>query len=428
MMNYTTTSEKEKKQISYVTVVFTTLFFSLIFLLVGFFLGRESVGEKLSTSRFNNSFSTKDDKSSEKDVDLTLFWEVWDKLEERYVDNDELDSQKMMYGAIDGMLRSTGDPYTIFLDAEQMKSLEEELSGDFEGIGAEIGVKDEILTIVAPLEDSPAMKSGLMAGDKIVKIDGGDTSGMNVYDAVKKIKGKKGTEVILNIYRKGEDDTRDVSVIRDKINVKSVKLEFIDNVAHVKLMQFGDHTTAELQKAIREIQKTENVKGVILDMRNNSGGYLSTAVDVSSKFLKNDLVVVSQKNVEKKETKLYSEGYAPFINIPVVVLINEGSASASEIVAGALRDNREDVVLVGKKSFGKGSVQELIPTRGKTAAKITIAKWFTPNGDGINEKGIEPDFTVDYSIEDYENDRDPQLDKAIQVVKEKFLSSNFIKL
>lgn len=419
-MNYT--SEKDNKQISYITVVFTTLFFSLAFLFIGFFLGKESIDEQFSVSDVKKSSGIINRNYSDKNVDFTLFWEVWDKLEEKYVDHDQLDSQKMMYGAIDGMLRSTGDPYTVFLNAEQMSSLEEELSGDFEGIGAEIGIKDEILTIVAPLEDSPAMKSGLMAGDKIVKINGEDTSGISVFDAVKKIKGKKGTEVVLNIYRKGEDDTRDVSVIRDKINVKSVKLEFVDNVAHVKLMQFGDHTTAELQKAIRDIQKTENVKGIVLDMRNNSGGYLGTAVEVSSKFLKNDLVVVSQKDAERKETKLYSDGYAPFINIPVVVLINEGSASASEIVAGALRDNREDVVLVGKKSFGKGSVQELIPTKGKTAAKITIAKWFTPNGDGINEKGIEPDFDVDYSIEDYKNDRDPQLDRAVEVVKEKFLS------
>ena len=259
-----------------------------------------------------------------------------------------------------------------------------------------------------------------MAGDKIVKINGEDSAGLSIYEAVSKIKGEKGTEVVLNIYRSGEEDVRDVSVIRDSIEIKSVKVEFVENVAHIKLMQFGDHTTAELQKAIRVIQDS-NAEAVVLDMRNNSGGYLITAVEVSSKFLKNNSVVVSQKNAEQKETKLYSDGYAPFINVPVVVLINEGSASASEIVAGALRDNREDVVLVGKKSFGKGSVQELIQTRYKTAAKITIAKWFTPNGDGINEVGIEPDFEVEYSSEDYENDRDPQLDKAVEVVKEKML-------
>lgn len=421
-MNYTSHSEKENKQISYITVVFTTLFFSLIFLFIGFFLGKGSIDAKLNfNSGEEDSIANKN--YSDENIDFTLFWEVWDKLEERYVDHDQLDSQKMMYGAINGMLMSTGDPYTVFLDEEQMNSLEEELSGDFEGIGAEIGIKDDILTIVAPLENSPAMKSGLMAGDKIVKINGEDTLGITVYEAVKKIKGEKGTEVVLNIYRKGEDDTRDVSVVRDAINVKSVELSFVNDVAHIKLMQFGDHTTAELQKAISEIQDTKNVRGVVLDVRNNSGGYLGTAVEVASKFLKNDLVVVSQKDAKQKETKLYSDGYAPFINIPVVVLINEGSASASEIVAGALSDNRDDIVLVGKKSFGKGSVQELIPTRGNTAAKITIAKWFTPNGDGINEKGIEPDVEVDYSIDDYKNDRDPQLDKAVEMIKEKVLSN-----
>lgn len=423
MMNYTSHSEKENKQISYITVVFTTLFFSLVFLFIGFFLGKESIDERLSVSNDKKSSAIVNRNYSDENIDFTLFWEVWDKLEEKYVDHDQLDSQQMMYGAINGMLMSTGDPYTVFLDEEQMNSLEEELSGDFEGIGAEIGIKDDILTIIAPLEDSPAMKSGLMAGDKIVKINGEDTSGITVYEAVKKIKGEKGTEVVLNIYRKGEDDTRDISVVRDAINVKSVELSFVNDVAHIKLMQFGDHTTAELQKAISEIQDTKNVRGVVLDVRNNSGGYLGTAVEVASKFLKNDLVVVSQKDAKQRETKLYSDGYAPFINVPVVVLINEGSASASEIVAGALSDNRDDIVLIGKKSFGKGSVQELIPTRGKTAAKITIAKWFTPNGDGINEKGIDPDVEVDYSIEDYENNRDPQLDKAVEVVKEKFLSN-----
>ncbi len=419
-MNYTSISEKNNKQISYITVVFTTLFFSLIFLLIGFFLGKESIGGKISVIPFENSSTAENKVSPDENLDFTLFWEVWDLLEEKYVDHDKLDSQKMMYGAINGMLMSTGDPYTVFLDAEQIKSLEEELGGGFEGIGAEIGIKDNILTIVAPLEDSPAMRAGLLAGDKIVKINGEDSAGLSIYEAVSKIKGEKGTEVVLNIYRSGEEDVRDVSVIRDSIEIKSVKVEFVENVAHIKLMQFGDHTTAELQKAIRVIQDS-NAEAVVLDMRNNSGGYLITAVEVSSKFLKNNSVVVSQKNAEQKETKLYSDGYAPFINVPVVVLINEGSASASEIVAGALRDNREDVVLVGKKSFGKGSVQELIQTRYKTAAKITIAKWFTPNGDGINEVGIEPDFEVEYSSEDYENDRDPQLDKAVEVVKEKML-------
>ncbi|MCK4635674.1 MAG: S41 family peptidase [Candidatus Moranbacteria bacterium] len=424
-MNNTNLTEQNNKQIFYTTVVFTALFFSLIFLLVGFFLGKELTGEKISTIPFNNSSTVENAISKNEEIDFTLFWEVWDLLEKKYVDHDQLDSQEMMYGAINGMLMSTGDPHTIFLDAEQKKALEEELSGDFEGIGAEIGIKDNILTVVSPLDDSPAMRSGLMAGDKIVKINGEETSGLNIYEAVSKIKGKKGTEVVLNIYRSGEDDVRDVSVIRDAINVKSVKVEFVGDVAHIKLMQFGLHTKNELEKVIGEIQDTKNIKGVVLDVRNNSGGYMGTAIEVASKFLKNDLLVVSQLEVDDKEEKHYSYGYAPFVNIPVVVLINEGSASASEIVAGALRDNRDDIVLVGKKSYGKGSVQELIPnkaTKKKTAAKITIAKWFTPNGDQINEKGIEPDVEVEFSIEDYENDRDPQLDKAIEVLKERVLS------
>lgn len=418
-MNNTNLIEQNNKQVFYITVVFTTLFFSLIFLLVGFFLGKELASEKNSAVPFNNSSTVENAISSDENIDFTLFWEVWDLLEKKYVDHDQLDSQEMMYGAINGMLMSTGDPYTGFLDPEQMKIFDEELSGDFEGIGAEIGIKDNILTVVSPLDDSPAMRSGLMAGDKIVKINGEDTSGLNIFEAVSKIKGKKGTEVVLNIYRSGEEDVRDVSVIRDAINVKSVKVEFVSDVAHIKLTQFGKHTNSELQAAIKVIQDSD-AKAVILDMRNNSGGYMGTAIEVASKFLKNDLLVVSQMEAESKEKKYYSDGYAPFVNVPVVILINGGSASASEIVAGALRDNREDVVLVGKRSFGKGSVQELIPTSDKTAARITIAKWFTPNGDHVDEeKALDPDVEVEFSIEDYENDRDPQLDKAIEVLREK---------
>lgn len=407
--------EKSKKQFSFSSVFFITAFFSVSFLIVGIFVGKTIFVLK-NNSGFNSNSSSfvKDEK-----VDFSLFWQVWDLMEKNYVDKDKLDSQKMLYGAINGMLMSTGDQHTAFLSKEQLKILEESLGGNFEGIGAEIGIKDNILTVIAPLKDSPAMKSGLLSGDKIVKINGENTENLSIDEAVSKIKGKKGTEVVLNIFRKGEEDFRDIKIIRDEIKIKSVEVSFVDNVAHLKLMHFGKETMNELDEAIGQIQKNNKVQAIILDMRGNPGGYLGVAVQVSSKFLAPNSLVVFERDSQQKERKQFSEGRAPFLNVPVVVLIDEGSASASEIVAGALRDNRKDVVLVGEKSYGKGSVQNIFDTADGTAVKITIEKWFTPNGDQIHEKGIEPNVKVEMTVDDYKNNRDPQLNKAIEIAKEK---------
>jgi carboxyl-terminal processing protease len=327
----------------------------------------------------------------------------------------------MVYGAINGMLAATGDPYTVFLDPEQFAELNQELSGSFEGIGAEVGIKDEIVTIITPLEGSPAQKAGLRAGDKIVEIERETTSGMTIDAAVKKMRGPKGTELHLRIFRMSDEnaETQEVVIVRDTIHVDSVRVDFLEgDIAHVKILQFGDETIKEFNRVIGEIMSRKS-KGLIVDVRNNPGGILGTVTVVASKFLPANAVVVIEEDAQDRHKNLYTSGAHPFVDVPVVILINEGSASASEILAGALRDNREDVVLIGKKSFGKGSVQELIPTSATTAAKITVAKWLTPSGEQINEKGIEPDETVEYSDEDYKADRDPQLDRAIQIMKEK---------
>ncbi len=408
--------QKLKKHSSRILIVFVALFFSAIFFIFGFSIGK---GQHATSVPFD--FAVIDNKNSNDEVDFALFWDVWDIVKEKYVDHDSLKAQDMINGAINGMLSATGDPYTVFLDEEKFNELNEELNGSFEGIGAEVGIKDNILTVIAPLEDSPAQKAGLRAGDKIIEIEGQPTGELTIDEAVKKMRGPKGTELHLKIFRMTDEntDTEDIVVVRDTIHIDSVRVEFLDNdIAHIKLMQFGEDTIQEFNRVIAQI-KSHKSKGIILDLRNDPGGILHTAVVIASKFLPNHAVVVMEEDANDKRTSLYTTGAHPFIDMPIVVLLNEGSASASEILAGALRDNRSDVTIVGKQSFGKGSVQELIPTSAATAAKITVAKWLTPNGEQINKKGIKPDIEVEYTSEDYKNDVDPQLDKAIETILKK---------
>ena len=359
----------------------------------------------------------KNDKSNK--VDFSLFWSVWDLVKSKYVDNGKLDAQKLVYGAIKGMLAATGDPYTNFLDPEENKKFSQDISGSFEGIGAELGIKNGILTVVAPLEGTPAEKAGLRAGDKIVKIDGKITADMTIEDAVDSIRGTKGTQVTLTILRNQEQDTRDIKVERNIINVKSVEAEIKNgNFAYIKITRFGDETIKEFQAALNKML-AQKPKGMIIDLRNNPGGYLEASVDIASKLIPKDKVVVIEESGDKKQQKMYTRGGDVASNMETIVLINEGSASASEILAGALKDDRANVTLVGKKSFGKGSVQEFIDMPQGTAAKITVARWLTPTGKQINEEGIHPDVEVEMTNDDFNNDRDPQMDKALELLKEK---------
>lgn len=354
--------------------------------------------------------------------DMNTFWKTWDLLHERFVDREALDETKLFYGAIDGMLSATDDPYTTFFDPEENKSFEEDLSGSFEGIGAEIGMKNKILTVVAPLEDAPAERAGLRAGDTIIKINDESTESMNVDVAVKKMRGKKGTEVKLSIFREGEKETRDIVIRRDTIIVKSVKFDWKENdVALLKINQFGDETVTEVKGVVESFQ-SRVPKGLIIDLRNNPGGRLDATVDIGSFFLsKGETVTIEEDGKGNRETlRTYEVKNGAFLrSVPTVVLINEGSASASEILAAALRENRGDVTLVGKKSFGKGSVQELVGVTRETSLKVTVARWLTPSGKQINKEGIVPDVEVELTDEDYESDRDPQLDRAIEILREK---------
>lgn len=369
---------------------------------------------KIGDVVLENKFSRTDNS-----VDFALFWNTWDLLKNKYVDSQQLDAHKLVYGAIKGMLQATGDPYTTFFDPEENKKFNEDISGNFEGIGAELGVKSGILTIIAPLQGMPAEKAGLRAGDKIIKIDGKDAGEMSIEDAVSNIRGPKETSVVLTIFREGDKDTQEISVVRNVINIKSVVLSFKENnIANIEITKFGDDTDSGFTQAISKVSSSR-AKGLIIDLRNNPGGYLESAVTVASKMLPKGKIVVMEEGANKKLEKMYTRGGDLASGIETVVLINEGSASASEILAGALKENRTNVTLMGKKSFGKGSVQEFIKTSQGTATKITVAHWLTPNGNQINELGIKPDIEVDFTGDDYTNNRDPQMDRAVAYLKEK---------
>ena len=351
------------------------------------------------------------------DVDFSLFWDAYYKLEQNFIEPTKLDTQKIIYGAISGMAKSLEDPYTDFFDPEEARKFEQDLSGSFEGIGVEIGLKKDILTVIAPLKNTPGQKAGLKSGDMIFKIDGKSTSNMSTDEAVSLIRGKKGTEVILTIFREDWKDTKDIKIIRDTIIVPSIEWELKDgNIAYIQMYLFDQMLTSNFNKIALEILNSPAEK-IILDLRDNPGGYLEVAQDISGWFLKKGQVVTIEDFGKDENQKYYkAEGSAMFSEYPMVVLINQGSASASEILAGTLKDNR-NVKLIGEKSFGKGSVQEVLGLRDGSMLKITVAKWLTPKGNLISEIGLTPDISVELTDEDFENEKDPQLDKALEIIK-----------
>ncbi|HBP01422.1 MAG TPA: hypothetical protein DD454_04415 [Candidatus Moranbacteria bacterium] len=401
---------------------YRTTVFLILFLIVGFWVGFEKgrlVGSAGTEEKVSLEGAIIENREGDGKVDFDLFWDVWDLLRDKYVDSESLDAKKLMYGSINGMLQATGDPYTLFLNPEDNKRFNEEIEGSFEGIGAELGVKNGMLTVIAPLEGTPAEKAGLRAGDKIVDINGKSASEMTLEEAVSQIRGPKDTEVVLTIFREGEESTRDIKVQRNFISVKSVKVESMNGgIAHLKISRFGEDTTREFSAALNSA-KAGGAKGIVLDLRNNPGGYLDASISVASKMLPKGKIVVIEENADKTRKEVAARGGDVSSEIETVIIINEGSASAAEILAGALEENRENVTLVGKKSFGKGSVQELVRLPQGTAAKITVARWLTPKGNQINEVGISPEVEVELTNEDYENDRDPQLDRAFEIIREK---------
>lgn len=360
-------------------------------------------------------------------VDFSLFWEAWNLVHEKYVDRSELETQDLVLGAIQGMVKAVGDPFTVFLQAEESQRLQEDISGEFAGVGIEIGLRGSVLTVIAPLEDTPADRAGIIAGDRIIEIDSQSAVDITLDEAVSKIRGRRGTKVILTVLREKDstEERKEFEIIRDRIRVPTVKFSKIESdIGHIRLFSFNQIAKNEFNKALNELKKQGADKKIILDLRNNPGGLLDLAIDLSSYFLDPGQVVVIEDfgNGQRDELKARSNGALK--DAKVVILINKGSASASEIVAGALHDNK-DVKLIGEKTFGKGSVQQVEDLRFNTSLKITVAKWLTPKGRSISDEGIEPDIEVEVPQEMIDNQefevgvagKDPQLDKAIEVIK-----------
>lgn len=356
------------------------------------------------------------DKEAISTVDFSIFWETWHQLENLFFEKEKLDPQKMVYGAIKGLVNSLEDPYTVFFTPEESKTFQEEMAGKYQGVGMVVGIKDDQLTVISPFKNTPADKAGLKPGDKILKIDNVPTNNMPIEKAVSLIKGQEGTTVDLLILRDGWKEPRTITIKRAVITIPTLEWELKKGgkIAVIRIYQFNGVLNNEFKKAAINILRSQ-AEGIILDLRNNPGGYLNVAQDIAGWFLNKGEVVVIQKG--KNEEKTYkSKGPSNFANYPIVVLINNGSASGAEIVAGALRDQR-GIKLVGERSFGKGSVQEQVPLSGGASLKVTIAKWYTPAGHQISEKGLIPDFEVKIP-EDTKLGEDPQLEKAIEVLLE----------
>lgn len=362
--------------------------------------------------------------SKYKTVNFDTFWQVWQLLEEKYLEVDDFDYAKMVDGAVAGMVTALGDPYTAYLPATSKKISEEDLSGSFGGIGVELGYKDKILAIMAPISDGPADKLGVQAGDLIMRVKDEaagvdeDTYDWTLEKAQSILRGKKGTKVKVSLYRENynENKTFDLDIIRDEIVIKSVELEFINQendqqIALLTLSRFGERTADEWTAAVKQILAQKNqVSGIILDLRNNPGGFLSEAIHIASEFIPKGTVVVQQGRSGSQNYEATGKG--TLYNIPLTVLVNGGSASSSEIVAGALRD-RLKAKLIGEKTFGKGLVQERIDLKNGAGLNVTIAKWMTPGGGWIQEDGLTPDLEV-------KDDPETPVDEAVEMAIKNF--------
>lgn len=344
------------------------------------------------------------------------FWEAWNLVHKNYVDQP-VDDVALMRGAINGMMQSLGDEHSTYMDPTTYKEANQSLEGSYEGIGAYVDTTNDYLTITSPIPGSPAEAAGLLPGDQIIAIDGADMTGIDAEIARQKVLGPAGTTVHLTVARKEEDKPLEFDITRAKIDIASASGKMLDNgIAYIQVTTFGSNTTSELLSALNELMP-QKPKGIILDLRNNGGGYLQTAVEVASQFMSDGVVLYEQYGDGTRNTYTVEPGgLATDTSIPMVVLINEGSASASEIVAGALQDTGR-AKLVGTVSYGKGSVQNWIPLSGDNGAvRITIAKWLTPKERTIHKIGLTPDYPVEMTTEDRQAGKDPQLDKAVEVL------------
>ncbi|PIR79939.1 MAG: hypothetical protein COU25_02795 [Candidatus Levybacteria bacterium CG10_big_fil_rev_8_21_14_0_10_35_13] len=402
----------------------------------GYYFGVNKVNLEWQNYKPVLSVSSKEPPAGIINVDFAPFWTVWEKLLVNYYDKSKLDQQKMLNGAISGMVDALGDPFTLYLPPVLNNDFKQGLAGQFSGIGAELGTKDKNIIVIAPLDGSPAQRAGIRAGDVIVGVNNESTAGWNLSQTVEKIRGPKGTDVTVSVVHKDTTKKADLKITRDIITVKSVVMDIRNaqcddknckilgktepcrencvKYTYMRLSQFGDNTNEEwlsLVKGISDkIKADKDIKGVVLDLRNNPGGYLSDATFIASEFIDVGKPVVSEENAVSGKKTTYATRKGLLTAVRIIVLINKGSASASEIVSGALRDNNR-AKLVGETSFGKGTIQAAEDLGDGAGVHITIAKWLTPNGMWVNEKGLTPDVTI--SLDEKDPARDTQLEKGV---------------
>lgn len=405
-----------------------------ISILVGYTIGVSKVSFEWARFVPKITVVSREPSSSQSTLDMSLFWTVLSKIEEKYYDKKAIDPQKLLNGAISGMVQSLDDPYTMYLPPTNNQNFKQDLSGEFQGIGAELGMMKDQIIVIAPLDGSPAQKAGIRAGDAIIKVDGQSTYNWTINQAVDKIRGKKGTTVHLGVLHKGEKEVKDIAIVRDAIIVKSVrgwikKVKDIEGIkinadpqaeiGYLRISEFGDNTNQDWQALVNSLvlqmnKDGKNVKGFILDLRNNPGGYLPSAVYVASEFIDSGTIVVEDRG-NNDRTVLSVDRKGLLTKVPLIVLINKGTASASEIVSGALRDHNR-AKLIGETSFGKGIVQEAEDLPNGAGLHVTIAKWLTPDGtwvgNGKDGQGLKPDIEV--SLDPKDPSHDLQLEKAVE--------------
>lgn len=389
---------------------------ALLFFQLGYYRGTEESTYEMSVSQLENVDSTLDEK-----VDFGAFWKAWSIVKDDFVPTgsttDLASDQTMVWGAISGMVESLGDPYTVFFPPKESEEFAEGIKGSFGGVGMEVGQEDGAIIVIAPLKGSPAEAAGMRTGDRILKIDDLDTKGLSVEEAVTFIRGEEGTGVTLTVSR-GNTAPFEVEIVRQVINIPSIETRKIDDdVFYIALYSFTENSPQNFRMALREFIESGTTK-LVLDLRGNPGGYLEAAVDMASWFLPSGATVIREDRGKGEDEKIYrSKGYNIFTdNLKFAILVDGGSASASEILAGALSEHGI-ATLVGEQTFGKGSVQELVPVTSNTSLKVTIARWLTPNGTSISATGIEPDIKVEFSEEDFVNGVDVQLNRAVEFLR-----------
>ncbi len=401
-----------KRSFSKPVLALFSVFLVTIVFFIGYTIGAEQRTRSLVPSGEGRVVGLQSVDSRSKDVEFAMFWDVWNLVKETYY-KQPVSDKDLYYGALKGMVEGTGNPYTTFFNPEETKSFLSDLEQSFEGIGAEIGIKEDRLQVVAPLKGSPSEQAGLQPGDWIVTIDGTETIDMSVEKAVSLIRGKKGTVVKLEVSREGLDELKTIEITRDKIIVDSVKWEIDDKkIMTISISTFNGDTVGLFNQAVQDAL-TKDVKGIIVDVRNNPGGLLTTAVDIASSWTGYQPVLLERS--KDKEKVFPGIKQARLEGVKTVILVNGGSASASEIFAGALQDYGF-ATLVGTQTFGKGSVQDYRQLPDGSSVKITTAEWFTPKGRGINETGITPDIEVSYSIEQLKDGIDPQQETAVSIL------------